>query len=135
PFVYTTKGVKQVVVLGPSNENEVIIEHGLKVGNEIFLTVPDDKDNYKLRGEDLIEIIEKKKEQKRKEEEARKAENGKNLKMNDQMKQFERFGKGMSKEQIEKMRESMGERDIRIEKKQPEDGDSSTKVVVKKESK
>lgn len=123
PFVYTTKGIKQVVVLGPSNENEVIIEHGLEPGDEIYLTVPDDKDNFKLRGEELIEIIEKKKEQKMKEEEARKAENGKQLKMNDQMRQ------------LDKMRESGGERDVRIEKEQPEDGELSSEVVVKKESK
>jgi multidrug efflux pump subunit AcrA (membrane-fusion protein) len=135
PFVYTTKSVKQIVVLGPSNENEVIIEHGLEEGDEIYLTVPDDKENFKLRGEELIEIIEKKKEQKRKEEEARKAENGKNLKMNDQMKQFEGFGKGMSKEQMEKMRKSMGKGDIRIEKKLPEDEKSSKQVIVKKEDK
>jgi len=126
PFVYTTKGAKQVVVLGPSNENEVIIEHGLEVGDEIYLTVPDDKDNYKLRGEELIEIIKKKKEQERKEEEARKADNGK---------QSDKFGKGMSKEQIDKMKKSMGEGDIIIEKKQPEDGKSSGEVVVKKDSK
>jgi len=126
PFVYTTKGVKQIVVLGPSNENEVIIERGLKAGNEIYLAVPDDKDNFKLRGEELIEIIEKKKEQEKKEEEARKADNGK---------QSDKFGKGMSKEQIDKMRESIGEGDVRIEKKQPEDSKSSEEVVVKKESK
>ena len=126
PFVYTTKGVKQIVVLGPSNENEVIIERGLKAGNEIYLAVPDDKDNFKLRGEELIEIIEKKKEQEREEEETRKADNGK---------QSDKFGKGMSKEQIDKMRESIGEGDVRIEKKQPEDSKSSEEVVVKKESK
>ena len=51
------------------------------------------------------------------------------------MKQFERFRDGMSKEQIDKMRESMGEGDVRIEKKQPEDTTSSRKVVVKKENK
>ena len=135
PFVYTTKGAKQIVVLGPSNENEVIIEHGLEAGDEIYLTMPDDKDNFKLRGEELIEIIEKKKEQERKEEETRKAENGKQLRGDDKMKQFDELRKGMSKEQIDKMRESMGEGDVRIEKKQPEDSKSLEEVVVKKESK
>jgi len=135
PFVFTAKGVKQIVVLGPSNENEVIIEHGLEEGNEIYLTLPDDKDNFKLRGEELIEIIEKKKEQKKKEEETRKAKNGKQLKEDDKMRQFERFRNGMSKEQIDKMRESMGEGDVRIKKEQPEDNTRSREVVVKKESK
>jgi len=93
------------VVLGPSNENEVIIEHGLEAGDEIYLTVPDDKDNFKLRGEELIEIIKKKKEQERKEEETRKAENGKQLRGDDKMRQFDELRKGMSKEQIDKMRE------------------------------
>ncbi len=126
PFVYTTKGVKQIVVLGPSNENEVIIEHGLESDDEIYLTMPDDKDNFKLRGEELIEIIEKKKEQEKKEEEARKADNGK---------QSDKFIKGMSKEQIEKMKKSMESGDVKIEKKQPEESKSAEKVVVKKESK
>jgi len=126
PFVYTTKGIKQVVVFGPSNENEVIIERGLEAGDEIYLTVPDDKDNFKLRGEELIEIIEKKKEQARKEEEARKADNGK---------QSKKFTKGMTKEQLDKMRKSMEKGDIRIEGGKPEGGKSSGKVVVKKESK
>lgn len=126
PFIYTTKGVKQIVVLGPSNENEVIIEHGLEEGNEIYLTMPNDKDNFKLHGEELIEIIEKKKEQKRKEEEARKANN---------RKQSDKFGKGMSQEQLDKMRKSMGNGNIRIEKKQPEGDKSSKQVIVKKEDK
>jgi hypothetical protein len=51
------------------------------------------------------------------------------------MKQFEGFGKGMSKEQMEKMRKSMGKGNIRIEKKQPEDDKSSKQVIVKKEDK
>jgi hypothetical protein len=126
PFVYTSKGVKQVVVLGPSNENEVIIEYGLKAGDEIYLTIPDDKDNFKLRGEELFEIIKKKKEQERKKEEARKANNGK---------QSDKFGKGMSQEQLDKMRKSMGNGNIRIEKKQPEGDKSSKQVIVKKEDK
>jgi len=114
PFVYTSRGVKQVVVLGSSNENEVIIEYGLEAGDEVYLTVPDDKDNFKLRGEELIEIIEKKKEQKRKEEEARKSENGKQIKGDDKMRQFDQFREGMPKEQPE--------------------GTSSRRVVEKKES-
>ncbi|MEZ5011463.1 MAG: hypothetical protein R2744_07690 [Bacteroidales bacterium] len=37
PFVYKKNGTKQVVVLGASNENEVIIEQGIEEG-ELLLS-------------------------------------------------------------------------------------------------
>ena len=38
------KIVKQEVLPGESNDNEVIIEHGLEAGDEVLLTVPNDPD-------------------------------------------------------------------------------------------
>lgn len=50
-FVYKNEGfgmVKKEVKLGATNENEVIVEKGLKEGDKIFLSVPKDADDLKL---------------------------------------------------------------------------------------
>jgi multidrug efflux pump subunit AcrA (membrane-fusion protein) len=46
-YVYSGSYKKQVI-LGPSNENEVIIRAGLEAGDEVFLVPPADAENYKL---------------------------------------------------------------------------------------
>jgi hypothetical protein len=69
PFVYTKNGVKQIVVLSESNENNVIIEKGIKLGTQIFLNTPVNIEEFKLTGEELISII-KEKEQLKKEAES-----------------------------------------------------------------
>ena len=74
PFVYKKNGVKQIVVVGESNENEIIIEQGLEEEDKVFLTIPENPEKYKTQGEELVEVILQKKEQKRLEEEALKAE-------------------------------------------------------------
>ena len=76
PVVYTRSGQKQVVVLGESNENEIIIEQGLSEGDRILLTPPENADKLKLHGEELIPVIQKKKEDAKKEleEQRRKSE-------------------------------------------------------------
>ncbi|MBE9511308.1 MAG: efflux RND transporter periplasmic adaptor subunit [Bacteroidetes bacterium] len=74
PFVYKKNGVKQIVVVGESNENEIIIEQGLEEEDKVFLTIPENPEKYKTQGEELIEVILQKEEQKRLEEEAKKAE-------------------------------------------------------------
>jgi hypothetical protein len=63
PFVYTRNGWRQVVVLGESNENDVIVEQGLAKGDKLFLSIPEDGDNFKLHGEDLIVAIKERKKQ------------------------------------------------------------------------
>ncbi len=75
PFVYKTNHTKQVVVLGESNENEIVVEQGLTAGEKVYVSVPEGANTWKMSGEDLIPIIkqralEKKKE---KEEQERKA--------------------------------------------------------------
>lgn len=83
PFVYLKNGDRQVVVLGESNENHVVIEQGLEEGTQIYLNTPEKPDEFtKLLGENLISII-KEKERIRKEEER---------KLNDQQFQGSPFG-------------------------------------------
>ncbi len=71
PFVYLKNGSKQIVVLGESNENNVVIEQGIEPGTQIYLNTPEKPEEFtKLLGENLISII-KEKERIRKEEELR----------------------------------------------------------------
>jgi hypothetical protein len=57
PFVYTKNKTKQVVVLGESNENNVIIEKGLEAGATVYLSTPEKPESFKLVGDDLKTII------------------------------------------------------------------------------
>lgn len=75
PFVYVKDGTRHVVVLGESNENDVIVEQGLKPGQKLYLSIPEDGDKFKLQGEDLIAVIKDRKRQQA-EEEARRQQNG-----------------------------------------------------------
>ena len=70
PFVYTKKGTRQIVLLGVSNEKNVIIEQGLEPGVSIYLATPENPLKFKLAGNDLIPVIKER-------EKARKAENEK----------------------------------------------------------
>ena len=65
-YVYTDHA-KQQIIVGPSNENEIIVRDGLKKGEEVYLVPPSDAEDYSY---DLLDpsIIEKYK----KEEEAKK---------------------------------------------------------------
>lgn len=74
PVVYLKNGSKQVVILGESNENEVIVEQGLESGEKVLLSAPDETEKYKLLGEDLIPIIKEREKQKKLEEERMKQE-------------------------------------------------------------
>jgi HlyD family secretion protein len=75
PFVYLRNGDKQVVVLGESNENNVIVEKGLDPGTLVYLSTPENPGQFKLVGQDLIPIIRerariKKEEEKKQRDEA-----------------------------------------------------------------
>ncbi len=74
PFVYKRDGTKQIVVLGSANENHVIAEHGLSENERIYLTIPENPDRYRLVGEELIAVIEEKRERQREEEQDRRQE-------------------------------------------------------------
>jgi multidrug resistance efflux pump len=56
PFVYTKNGYKQIVLLGESNENSIIVEQGLEAGTSIYLSTPADPERFKLGGEELIAV-------------------------------------------------------------------------------
>lgn len=54
PFVYTKKGIKQVVVPGEANDKYIIIEQGLKPGTEVYIVQPGNADKFRMAGLDLI---------------------------------------------------------------------------------
>ena len=60
-FVYTRSGQKQVVVLGESNENHIVVEMGLERGDKLYLSMPENIDNFKYAGLELMEEIDRRK--------------------------------------------------------------------------
>ncbi|MDR0815755.1 MAG: efflux RND transporter periplasmic adaptor subunit [Bacteroidales bacterium] len=86
PFVYSTSHVKKIVLLGESNDNQVVIDQGLEAGEKVFISVPENGDAWKLTGEDLIPLIKERqlKKLKEKEEMERKAEEAKKNKQRHQ---------------------------------------------------
>lgn len=56
-FVYTEQKNKQIVLLGESNENFIIVEEGLNSGQEIYLSLPEDPESFKVAGTEIIEKI------------------------------------------------------------------------------
>ncbi|MDA3822557.1 MAG: efflux RND transporter periplasmic adaptor subunit [Bacteroidales bacterium] len=74
-FVYTKDRNRQILMLGESNENEIIIEEGLQKGEVVYLSTPKEAESFALSGLELIPKIKEKKaeEQRLYEEEQRKA--------------------------------------------------------------
>jgi len=68
PFVYLKNGTRQVVVLGESNENNVVVEQGIVPGVQFYLSTPAAPEKFKMVGLDLITVI-KAREQVKKDEE------------------------------------------------------------------
>ncbi|HSH51325.1 MAG TPA: efflux RND transporter periplasmic adaptor subunit [Bacteroidales bacterium] len=64
-FVYTSSNKKQIIVPGASNENYIIIEQGLGQDDEVFLSVPENIEKFKLAGEDLIPVLQERERLKR----------------------------------------------------------------------
>jgi hypothetical protein len=54
PFVYTKSRHKQVVVLGESNDKEVIIEKGLKAGTPIYNEAPEKPETFRYALDESI---------------------------------------------------------------------------------
>jgi len=73
PFIYKKNGVKQVVVLGEANENQIIVEAGLSEDEEIMLSVPEEPEKFRFEGLELAEVIREKEMEKRRLEEEQKA--------------------------------------------------------------
>jgi HlyD family secretion protein len=70
PIVYMKNGTKHIVVLGESNENNVIVEKGVEPGDVIYLSTPPNPEKFRLVGEELKAVIIER-EKARKEEELR----------------------------------------------------------------
>jgi HlyD family secretion protein len=72
-YVYLKNNTKQVVVLDESNENEIIVDAGLKAGDKVLLSVPEGAEDMRFTGLELVEVIRQKEaEKKRVEEELQK---------------------------------------------------------------
>jgi multidrug resistance efflux pump len=63
-YVYTRQGKKQVVVLGESNETNIVVEMGLKKGELLYLSQPEDPESFKYTGLELMDEINLRKEEK-----------------------------------------------------------------------
>ncbi|MCU0472379.1 MAG: HlyD family secretion protein [Bacteroidales bacterium] len=50
-FVYTKSGYKNAVVLGESNEKDVIIKKGLEPGTMLYMTVPEQPEKFRFQDE------------------------------------------------------------------------------------
>ena len=68
-YVYTRQGKKQVVVLGESNENNIIVEMGLDKGQKLYLSQPGNIESFKYTGLELLEEINRRKDEAHKERE------------------------------------------------------------------
>jgi len=71
PFVYMANHTKQVVVLGESNEDKIIVEQGLSPGDKVYVTIPEKSETWKMVGEELIPVIREREAAKKKEREER----------------------------------------------------------------
>jgi len=60
-YVFTRNGKKQVVVLGQSNENFIVVDMGLKKGDLLYLSMPDEPETFPYTGLDLMAEIQKRK--------------------------------------------------------------------------
>lgn len=66
--VYTKSGKKQVVLLGSSNAENIIVEQGLKEGDIVYLTTPRKAEKFRLSGDELIDAVKEQSTAKNKEE-------------------------------------------------------------------
>jgi len=57
PFVYMKNKTRHIVVLGESNEKFTIIEKGIQRGASVYLATPEDPEQFRIIGEDLIPLI------------------------------------------------------------------------------
>jgi multidrug efflux pump subunit AcrA (membrane-fusion protein) len=65
PFVYLKNGKRQIVVLGESNENNVVVEQGIEAGTKLYLSTPENSESFGLEGEELISVIKEREKQRK----------------------------------------------------------------------
>lgn len=110
PFVYKKDGTRQVVVLGESNENDIIVEQGLKEGEKLYLSIPPDGDNFKLQGEELVAAIKDRRRQQLEEQKRQQNANPRAGVMPANMtpEQMREYVQNLTPEQREAMRQTRG---------------------------
>ena len=64
-YVYLRNSMKQVVVLGEANENQIIVEAGLDKDDLVLLSIPEDSEEAKWTGLELVEVIRQKEAEER----------------------------------------------------------------------
>jgi hypothetical protein len=62
PVVYTKSGTRQIVVLGEANEKDIIVLQGLEPGDQIYTSLPLNREKFRLAGEELIPVIKEREE-------------------------------------------------------------------------
>ena len=116
PMVFKKNGVKQVVLLGESNENEVIVENGLEPGDKVLLSLPEEPEKFKLQGDEIIVQIKERQRDRKLEEERMKAEAAKINEQNKKMQQFTRMDGGSQMGSRGSMSPNQGSREQTQEK-------------------
>ncbi len=57
PYVFTGKGTRQIVILGESNNEDIIIEQGIGQGTSVWLSTPEKSWKFSLAGNEYISTI------------------------------------------------------------------------------
>ena len=57
PYVFTAKGTRQIVILGESNDKDIIVEQGLDHGTSVWLSTPEKSWKFSLAGDEYISVI------------------------------------------------------------------------------
>lgn len=57
PYVFTEKGTRQIVILGESNDKDIIVEQGLDHGTSVWLSTPEKSWKFSLAGDEYISVI------------------------------------------------------------------------------
>ncbi len=105
PYVYTKDGRKQIVVLGESNEDQVIVEQGLVAGEVLHLLAPAESEKFRLAGEEFTDTIKDRVRQKKEAEAARRINGNQNSRPTG-------GGRGqMTPEQMQRMEQMRGTRE------------------------
>lgn len=65
PFVYEKNKTKRYVVVGESNDKDVIVEQGLEAGKLVYTIPPENIKKFRIAGEELIQITRERNREKR----------------------------------------------------------------------
>ena len=57
PVVYTKGGTRQIVLLGAMKDKDVVVKKGIDPGTILYMETPGNADNFKLSGEEILDVI------------------------------------------------------------------------------